>query len=169
MSANPESIFEPENLTFQAAECIAFVSDNQTHGVVSSVVQQFYADAVVRDGDCSAALSYLSEVPPPSVLIVDIDDDRRLDVIGIRPRSSDLLVMLGQGRSGFEAIGSVDLNEVPLTVAAGDLDDDGAVNGTDIGLLLADWGPCDGCPGDLNEDGIVNGTDLGILLAHWTG
>ncbi len=70
----PDSLFEPEPLQSEAAECIAFVGDEQTHGVVSSVLQQFFADAVVRNGDSSAALAYLAEVPAPKVVIVDIGD-----------------------------------------------------------------------------------------------
>jgi pilus assembly protein CpaE len=70
----PDSLFDPEPLQCEAAECIAFVGDEQTHGVVSSVLQQFFADAVVRDGDSSAALAYLAEVPPPKVVIVDIGE-----------------------------------------------------------------------------------------------
>ncbi len=69
-----DSLFEPEPLQIEAAECIAFVGDEQTHGVVSSVLQQFFADAVVRDGDSSAALAYLAEVPAPKVVIVDIGE-----------------------------------------------------------------------------------------------
>ncbi len=70
----PDSLFEPEPLQSEAAECIAFVGDEQTHGVVSSVLQQFFADAVVRSGDSSAALAYLAEVPAPKVVIVDIGE-----------------------------------------------------------------------------------------------
>ena len=44
---------------------------------------------------------------------------------------------------------------------------DGVVNGADLGLLLAVWGPCPGCPEDLNGDGVVDGMDLGLLLAEW--
>ena len=72
--AMPDSLFDPEPLQTEAAECIAFVGDEQTHGVVSSVLQQFFADAVVRDGDSSAALAYLAEVPAPKVVIVDIGE-----------------------------------------------------------------------------------------------
>jgi glucose/arabinose dehydrogenase len=51
----------------------------------------------------------------------------------------------------------------------GDLNNDGAVNGADLGLLLNGWGACGTpCPGDLNADGQVNGADLGTLLANWT-
>jgi pilus assembly protein CpaE len=70
----PDSLFDPEPLQSEAAECIAFVGDEQTHGVVSSVLQQFFADAIVRDGDSSAALAYLAEVPTPKVVIVDIGE-----------------------------------------------------------------------------------------------
>ncbi|HMN95259.1 MAG TPA: hypothetical protein PKC43_03480 [Phycisphaerales bacterium] len=57
-----------------------------------------------------------------------------------------------------------------------DLDGDGVVDGADLGLLLAAWGPCAGpglrpcpCAGDLNGDGVVDGADLGVLLAAWQG
>jgi hypothetical protein len=51
--------------------------------------------------------------------------------------------------------------------APADLNCDGAVNGDDLGELLAAWGPCDACAADLNGDGAVNGDDLGSLLASW--
>lgn len=52
-----------------------------------------------------------------------------------------------------------------------DLDGDGAVDGADLGILLADWGNCVGCKSDINGDSAVGGTvdggDLGLLLAAW--
>jgi len=54
----------------------------------------------------------------------------------------------------------------------GDLDDDGIVDGFDLGALLANWGPCVPpnleCLGDLNCDLQVDGADLGILLSNWS-
>lgn len=50
-----------------------------------------------------------------------------------------------------------------------DLNFDGFVNSADIGLLIADWGPCVGCTADVNGDGVVNSGDLGLLIAAWTG
>ena len=47
-----------------------------------------------------------------------------------------------------------------------DFDDNGVVNGADLGLLLAAWGTSQ-CPFDLNDDGVINGADLGLLLAKW--
>lgn len=51
--------------------------------------------------------------------------------------------------------------------ALADLDGDGDVDGTDLGLLLGAWNTAG--PGDLNGDGIVDAVDLGALLAAWTG
>ncbi|MFO0962709.1 MAG: hypothetical protein U0625_07345 [Phycisphaerales bacterium] len=47
----------------------------------------------------------------------------------------------------------------------GDLNGDGKVDGSDLGLLLAQWGGTGAA--DLNGDGIVDGGDLGVLLANW--
>ena len=47
-----------------------------------------------------------------------------------------------------------------------DLNDDGVVDGLDLGILLAQWGTASAA--DFNGDGTVNGLDLGILLASWT-
>lgn len=52
-----------------------------------------------------------------------------------------------------------------------DLDGDGAVGGSDLGLWLVQVGEaCESaapCVGDFNRDGEVSGADLGILLAAW--
>jgi hypothetical protein len=49
-----------------------------------------------------------------------------------------------------------------------DLSGDGKVSGTDIGILIGEWGSIgDNKPEDLNGDGVVNGADLGILLQSW--
>ncbi|MFO0783727.1 MAG: PQQ-dependent sugar dehydrogenase [Phycisphaerales bacterium] len=53
----------------------------------------------------------------------------------------------------------------PQTVF-GDLNNDGVVDGTDLGLLLGNWGASG--VGDLNADHTVDGTDLGLLLGAWT-
>lgn len=44
----------------------------------------------------------------------------------------------------------------------GDLNEDGSIDGADLGVMLGAWGT-DG--GDLNEDGTTDGADFGILLA----
>lgn len=53
----------------------------------------------------------------------------------------------------------------------GDLVPDGRVDGGDLGVLLAYWGPTNSSSfslaSDLNQDGFVDGTDLGTLLGRW--
>ncbi|MFO0872797.1 MAG: hypothetical protein U0575_02340 [Phycisphaerales bacterium] len=50
-----------------------------------------------------------------------------------------------------------------------DVDGSGAVDGGDIGALIARWNEAGdgGGVGDLNHDGIVDAADLGILLGAW--
>ncbi|HMN96338.1 MAG TPA: IPT/TIG domain-containing protein [Phycisphaerales bacterium] len=49
-----------------------------------------------------------------------------------------------------------------------DLDASGAVDGADLGLLLANWGAAGARgPADLDGDGEVDAADLGLLLAAW--
>ena len=48
-----------------------------------------------------------------------------------------------------------------------DLNQDGTVNGGDVGLLLAAWGGSGAGGEDLDGDGTVGGGDIGLLLAFW--
>lgn len=66
----------------------------------------------------------------------------------------------------YEDLGFNQLCECP-----GDLNEDGMVDGTDLGLFLVyAGGDCEvGCPGDLDGDGEVGGGDLGMLLSLWGG
>ena len=53
-------------------------------------------------------------------------------------------------------------------VCVGDINHDATVDGVDLGLLLAAWGPCGApCASDMNNSGAVDGVDLGILLVGW--
>jgi hypothetical protein len=51
---------------------------------------------------------------------------------------------------------------------AGDLNNDGHVDGADLGAMLGAWGPCNACAADLDHDGVVGGADLGQLLGGWS-
>lgn len=62
----------------------------------------------------------------------------------------------------------------PPAPVPGDLNGDGKVNQSDLGILLAAFGTCIGQPGynavaDIDGDGCVGQSDLGTLLSHWTG
>ncbi len=68
--------------------------------------------------------------------------------------------------AGVDAIkvSAIDCTDPPAL--PGDLNGDGVVDGTDVGLFLAHWGNAGG-PADLNGDNIVDGADFGILLGNW--
>lgn len=48
-----------------------------------------------------------------------------------------------------------------------DLDRNGIVDGSDLGLLISAWGPSQGGAEDLDLDGKVDGADLAMLLVEW--
>ncbi len=54
----------------------------------------------------------------------------------------------------------------PPTTCPADLNQDGVVDGADLGILLGAWGLASS-PADLNGDGTVDGADLGGLLGAW--
>ncbi|MHC4977122.1 MAG: hypothetical protein ACYTF7_11040 [Planctomycetota bacterium] len=65
--------------------------------------------------------------------------------------------------SGFHGLAQSDLDwDCPA-----DLNNSGAVDGADLGLLLSVWGTCAVCGQDLNGSGAIDGADLGLLLAAW--
>ena len=61
--------------------------------------------------------------------------------------------------------GSLEISGPQGNPCPADLDNDGAVTGADLGLLLGAWGTAG--PGDLDGDGVVTGADLGQLLGAW--
>lgn len=66
-------------------------------------------------------------------------------------------------RSGFVAM-------CPDDLEVGDIDGDGSVGGSDLGILLLLYGPCPdpfSCPGDLDNNGEVDAGDIGLMLVLW--
>lgn len=63
--------------------------------------------------------------------------------------------------------GVIDTCESLILPCPPDFNQDGTVNGADLGMLLSAWGVA-GQPGiDLNGDGVISGADLGLLLSAW--
>jgi hypothetical protein len=86
--------------------------------------------------------------------------------------NNDGIVDYGQIRAG--QLPDADANGVPdccdsnLDCCIGDIYRDGVINGADLGIVLADWGPAVPTkPSDLDGNGRVDGADLGMLLANW--
>lgn len=70
------------------------------------------------------------------------------------------------GREANTWLDQVILKKVTAT-KAGDLNNDGKVDITDLGILLSNWGSTAKPAADLNQDGRVDVVDLGILLSNW--
>ncbi len=103
---------------------------------------------------------YENDPPPPSFGFTDVSTG------GVTGKS----VYLGEF-TGFDGNGEGNLAGAKVVIipggddcgggCVGDLNEDGLVDGADIGLLIAAWGTP---AGDLNEDGTTNGADIGVLL-----
>ena len=107
---------------------------------------------------------------------------------GLRVSSLATAVLLDTTICGNQSLGGLDIDQAYgewfdvggnfvgqecSDACPADLNQDGQIDGVDLGLLLAAWSvDCDGTQpecfeADLNGDGRVNGQDLGLFLAAW--
>lgn len=130
---------------------VAFASDHVYAGG---------AGIVHWDGSSWQTVESFSGVIGPSVTALAASDLCHVWGVGRQIVAGDLLTFAAR----LHPI------EVGQFSVAGDLDGDGDVNGADLGILLASWGPCPrGCNADFDGDGAVGAADLGILLGAWGG
>lgn len=130
--------------------------DGDTDWITSSYNGDWYLFVNDGAGGFSFHTSFEAPIAASCSLPVDMDNDGDLDLVFVDELDDSMLILSNSGQN-------------PPAVP-GDLNGDGAVSGSDLGLLLAAWGPCTPpCPPDLNGDGVVSGADLGLLLAVWTG
>ena len=90
----------------------------------------------------------------------DVDDDGIDDIIALTESTSSAF---NGPVSGMATL----VLPPKIESCLGDIDENGVVDGGDMGLLLAEWGICSPCQADFSGDGIVNGADLGLLLGAW--
>lgn len=90
----------------QAAECVAFVRDNQTHEALLRALEQHFPDTLIRDGGSTQALEYLADGAPPKVLIVDMGESE--DPL------STMLSLLTAVPDGVRLIGIGTTNDITL-------------------------------------------------------
>lgn len=133
----------------------ADLGDVDGDGDLDWVTSSFGGDWWLFRNNGSAAFSFVQEFLSPQAascaLMVDIDNDRDLDLALVDELQDVVILMKNSG-----------------TTSLGDLNGDGAVNASDLALLLGAWGPCGTvCPADLNGDGLVNASDLALLLGNW--
>lgn len=84
----------------------------------------------------------------------------------IGPRYHGIVIAGNTGPGG----GHVNPTDSPVDFTGGacpaDIDYDRSVGGSDMGVLLSNWG-AGGGGGDINRDGDVDGQDLALLLSNW--
>ncbi|MFG0256517.1 MAG: hypothetical protein ACF8GE_01295 [Phycisphaerales bacterium JB043] len=127
--------------------------------------------------------------------VIDVDSALPIKLTGLEFGRDGLLYGLGRGPSGStssdpfnDVIYQIDpafgyafkIGKLPalddgastlstaisaLDTCRADLDDDGDVDGIDLGLLLGNWG--DPGDADLNNSGATDGADLGLFLGAW--
>ena len=103
----------------------------------------------------------------PDVCQADADLDGTIDACDGCPADQ---LKVDPGICGCGVTDSdMDMDGFPDCLCPADLSGNGTVDGSDLGIILAYWGPdVSVFPGaDINQDGLVNGGDLGILLAAW--
>jgi hypothetical protein len=105
----------------------------------------------------------------PRLLQDVLEDDHGVDLTGWTLITADDVSADGTAIVGIASNPSGDLvGYLVRFFDPADLNGDGVVDGADLGLLLGEWGACQGCGGDLNGDGAVDGADLGLLLGAWS-
>ena len=126
-------------------------------GDLDWVTSSFGGDWWLFANNGAGSFAFAQEFNAPQAascaLMVDIDNDRDLDLALIDELADVVILMKNDG-----------------TTKLGDLDGDGNVGPFDLATLLASWGPCSpqsACPADLNGDGNVDPTDLAMLLTAW--
>jgi hypothetical protein len=128
----------------------------------------FYIDISDDDGSSWVSLETVGPVSQSSgdwyevsFLVSDFVDNT--NSVRVRFRACDLgtasISEAGLDAFRVESVECDDTGSLP-----GDLNGDCAVNGGDLGILVALWGEPGGI-GDLDGDGIVGGGDLGVMLA----
>ena len=116
------------------------VSDNPNNSVTEAAIDAL----LMTEFQCNAVLADCNENG-----IVDSDD-------------------IASGRSTDSNGNGIPDECEEITPCPGDLDGDGFVGQSDLGILLSDFGCTDGvgnCPGDIDGDGDTDQGDLGALLS----
>lgn len=125
-----------------------------------------YSGSLIGEGETIAAADASAQVEG-DIYIEDgllIVDGLELDTIVVDIPDEDLPDGLGN------LVISVETDFAGLVYSGFyntcDLDGDGVIGGSDLTILLGQWGTC--CVADLDGSGNVDGADLTILLACWT-
>src|SRR5215467_10640558 len=74
------SVMESAEPTFGSAaqaDCVAFISDAETHGIVATVCESHFPGVQVKQGGTREAVDFLAAGAPPKILMVDVSDSNK--------------------------------------------------------------------------------------------
>ena len=118
------------------------LGDLDGDGDLDWITSSYGGDWFIFTNTGEGTFEFFSEIDAPVAascsLPVDMDNDGDLDLVFIDELGDWLIIMSNSGNNGTKLVG--------------DLNDDGFVNGADLGLLLSEWSACTpGCIGDLTR------------------
>ncbi|MFO0829330.1 MAG: LamG-like jellyroll fold domain-containing protein [Phycisphaerales bacterium] len=114
---------------------------------------------VPATGTISAAPGQLGQAPVIAQFLEELPFETFDVLIEADTDNDGVLELMGVGSISY-------VPAAPPAPCPADLNGDGIVSSSDLGVLLGAWGTA-GPTGDLNGDGIVGSPDLGILLGAW--
>ena len=136
-----------------------FVGGCATTTAANSINEHGDATAYVASTAAWVAFVDAGNINPASLIA---PGDGAWTILGVGSITNSR-ALLASGRPLGDPVTKL-LRLVPIRTE--DIDGDGAVGSSDLGILLSAWGEMGG-PGDLNGDGMVDSADLGQLLAAW--
>lgn len=167
-------LFTLDGFTIGGLQRPVAISLSRQGGVLlGSAMVPMTADEALTSGQVLVEVGGLAELlqlpsSQPLTVVTDLVDGRTafrdfaFALNGQPPRVATLTVTAeGQSQTRQITVGP----DGPRLL--GDLSGDGAVDGDDLGQLLAALGPCPPRPTDIDRNGSVDAGDLGLLLANW--
>ena len=127
---------------------------------------QWAAGIHVENGNLDVSLTMFESLDSPMCQAIDVE-------AGSAGVSSSVFCPGEMTLCGkVKDLGGNEYIEGCVAICEGDLNGDGYVNGSDLGLFFVEWGHCPlgtYCRADLNRDGRVDGADLGFFLLLFDG
>jgi len=93
--------------------------------------------------------------------------ERLLVEAGAELRTNGYIIYASEVDNQGTIVGEDDIVIIDPAVP-GDANGDGIVGILDVLVVIADWGPCDGCAGDQNGDGQASILDVLFIIANWS-
>ena len=92
----------------------------------------------------------------------------RVMACGSLSAGTHAITLVGTDLGGLTTSRTVSVIVQARQLVDADLNGDGAIGGSDLAIMLANWGQAGFAAGDLDFNQIVDGSDLTLILANWS-